>query len=68
MGFNIEANSRVHLMAGMIMAGLGVEGKVAALELSDLHGYTTASGHDGRVFMNRITDFLRERGLPEEKT
>lgn len=44
-----------------------IEGKVAALELSDLHGYTTASGHDGRVFMNRITDFLRERGLPEEK-
>lgn len=66
-GLHIEANSRVHLMAGMIMAGLGVEGKVAALELSDLHGYTTASGHDGRVFMNRITDFLRERGLPEEK-
>lgn len=66
-GLHIEANSRVHLMAGMIMAGLGVESKVAALELSDLHGYTTASGHDGRVFMNRITDFLRERGLPEEK-
>ena len=66
-GLHIEANSRVHLMAGMIMAGLGVESKVAALELSDLHGYTTASGHDGRVFMNRITDSLRERGLPEEK-
>ena len=51
-GLHIEANSRVHLMAGMIMAGLGVEGKVAALELSDLHGYTTPSGHDGKVFIS----------------
>lgn len=66
-GLHIESNNRVHLMAGMIMAGLGVEGLVAPLSLSELHGYTSADGHDGKVFINRIREFLRARNMPEEK-
>ena len=40
-GLNIQASSRVHLIAGMIMAGLGVPGEVAPLEVSELKSYSS---------------------------
>lgn len=64
---NISTNSRVKLVAGMIMAGLGVPGKVGPLSVSDLHGELGSSTNDGQVFINKIKDFLIEKDMPEEK-
>jgi hypothetical protein len=63
----ISVGSRVQLITGMIMAGLGVEGKVAPLEVTELKGQTGQKTNDGVVIINRISDFLTERDLPQEK-
>ncbi|MCL2884242.1 MAG: SAM-dependent methyltransferase, partial [Oscillospiraceae bacterium] len=63
----ISVGSRVELITEMIMAGLGVDGKVARLEIEDLKGQTGSKTNDGRVIINKISDFLTERDLPQEK-
>ena len=63
----ISVGSRVELVTGMIMAGLGVEGKVGPLEIAELKGETGAKTNDGRVLINKIDSFLEERSLPQEK-
>ncbi len=63
----ISENMRVSLVAGMIMAGLGVAGKVSALEVSELKGDLGETTHDGAVILNRIAAFLAEKDLPKEK-
>lgn len=62
----ISVGSRVELVTGMIMAGLGTEG-VAPLEISELKGETGAKANDGRVIINKIDSFLEKRSLPQEK-
>lgn len=63
----ISTNMRVKLVAGMIMAGLGVEGKISPLEVSELKGNLGATTHDGAIILNRIKAFLDEKDLPEQK-
>ena len=63
----VSVKYRVSLITGMIMAGLGVENKVAPLEIADLKGQTGRTSTDGHVLMNKITDFLAEKHIPEEK-
>ena len=63
----ISVGSRVELITGMIMAGLGVENKVAPLEINDLKGETGSKQNDGYVILNKISSFLDERNLPQEK-
>ncbi len=63
----ISENMRVTMVAGMIMAGLGVDGEVAALDVTELKGSLGKSSHDGAVILNRIDDFLASKELPEEK-
>lgn len=63
----ISVGSRVELIAGMIMAGLGVEGKVAPLEIIELKGEQGTKNNDGYVIRNKIDSFLAERNLPQEK-
>lgn len=63
----ISVGSRVELVTGMIMAALGVEGKVAPLEIADLKGEKGNKTNDGRVIINKIDSFLEERNLPQEK-
>jgi hypothetical protein len=63
----ISVGSRVELITGMILAGLGVSGKVAPLEKGDLKGQTGQNTNDGKVIINKISDFLTERDLPQEK-
>ena len=64
---NISVGSRVELVTGMLMAGLGVKDKVAPLEISELKGEKGTKTHDGRVIINKIDSFLEERSLPQEK-
>ncbi len=63
----ISVGSRVELVTGMIMASLGVEGKVAPLEIADLKGESGSKSNDGRMIINKIDSFLEERNLPQEK-
>jgi hypothetical protein len=63
----ISVGSRVELITGMIMAGLGVKDKVAPLEITELKGQTGQKSNDGMVIINKISDFLTERELPQEK-
>jgi len=63
----VTVKYRVSLITGMIMAGLGVDNKVAPLEITDLKGQTGKTSTDGHVIINKITDFLAEKHIPEEK-
>ena len=63
----INVNYRVNLISGMIMAGLGVDGAVPPLKIDELKGYTSDKLHDGRVILNRISDFLDQKKLPDAK-
>jgi hypothetical protein len=63
----ISVGSRVELITGMIMAGLGVENKVGPLEIADLKGESSNKLNDGITIINKISSFLEERNLPQEK-
>lgn len=63
----ISVGSRVELVTGMIMASLGVDGKVAPLEITDLKGEGSNKSNDGTMIINKIDSFLEEKNLPQEK-
>lgn len=64
----IVVGARVKLMSGLIMAGLGVPDKVSPLKIEDLKGELGENTNDGKIIINKITDFLIDRKLPKEKT
>ncbi len=63
----ISVGSRVELVSGMIMAGLGVPLKVSPLEVTDFKGEIGSKSNDGYVVINKIDSFLEEKKLPQEK-
>lgn len=63
----IVVGARVKLISGLIMAGLGVKGKVSGLKVEDLKGELGENSNDGKIIINKITDFLGERNLSKEK-
>ncbi len=63
----ISVGSRVELVTGMIMAGLGVENNVTPLEVTDLKGELGKKNNDGIAIINKIDSFLDKRNLPVEK-
>ena len=60
-------NDRVYLVAASIIATIGIPGKVAPLEKSDLKSSTEKGNTDGDIMMRKIKAFLSEKALPEEK-
>ncbi len=64
---NISVGSRVELVTGMIMAGLGVNEKVAPLEIAELKGENGSKSNDGYTIINKIDSFLEDHNLPHEK-
>lgn len=60
-------NDRVYLVAASIIATLGIPGKVAPLEKSDLKSSTEEGNKDGDIMVRKITAFLNEKKLPKEK-
>jgi N-6 DNA Methylase len=60
-------NDRVYLVAASIIATLGVPNKVPVLDKSELKSQTFIGGRDGDILINRITAFLNEKGIPQEK-
>ena len=63
----ISEDYRVKLIAGLIMAGVGIKNKVAPLEVEDLRGDVGSHTHDGHVILNKIQSYLDEKNLPREK-
>lgn len=64
---SIEVGKRVQLITGLVMAGLGVPGKVSPLRVEDLKGEMGERSNDGQVIMDKILDYLTEKSLPKEK-
>ena len=60
-------NDRVYLVAASIIATLGIAGKVAPLEKSDLKSSTEIGNRDGDIIVRKIEAFLAEKQLPREK-
>ncbi|MCD8553577.1 N-6 DNA methylase [Seleniivibrio sp.] len=60
-------NDRVYLVAASIIATLGIPGKVAPLEKSDLKSSTEKGNTDGEIIVRKIKAFLDEKEIPAEK-
>lgn len=60
-------NDRVYLVAASIIATLGIPGKVAPLEKSELKSSSERGNTDGEILMRKIRAFLNEKNLPSEK-
>jgi hypothetical protein len=60
-------NDRVYLVAASIIATLGIPGKVAPLEKSDLKSSTERGNSDGDIVVRKIKSFLDEKDIPKEK-
>ncbi|MDO4714893.1 MAG: N-6 DNA methylase [Bacteroidales bacterium] len=60
-------NDRVYLVAASIIATLGVPGKVAPLEKTDLRSSSEEGNTDGEIIMRKIKAFLGEKTIPTEK-
>lgn len=60
-------NDRVYLVAGSIMATIGVAGKVTPLEKSDLKSSPEKGNTDGEIIVRKIEAFLNEKNLPTDK-
>lgn len=63
----IVVGQRVQLVAGLIMAGLGVPGSVSPLRIEDLKGENNAQDNDGQIVMRKIESYLNDKHLPQEK-
>lgn len=63
----IDVKMRVQLIAGLIMAGLGVPGEIAPLRIEELKGEKGAASNDGSIVINKIDDYLSSKHLPIEK-
>lgn len=64
---SIEVGARVKLIAGLVMAGLGVKNKVAPLSVQELNGELSEEDNDGEKVMRKISAYLKEKKLPKEK-
>lgn len=60
-------NDRVYLVAASIIATLGIPGKVASLEKSELKSSMEEGNTDGDIMVRKIKAFLNEKKLPKEK-
>lgn len=60
-------NDRVYLVAAAIIATIGIPGKVAPLEKSDLKASNERGWRDGDILVRKIESFLEEKALPKEK-
>lgn len=64
---NIVVGQRVQLITGLVMAALGVPGKVSPLRIEELTGELGNRSNDGQKVMDKISDYLSEKKLPIEK-
>lgn len=60
-------NDRVYLVAASIIATLGIPGKVAPLEKSELKSSSEEGNTDGDILVRKIRAFLNKKKLPKAK-
>lgn len=60
-------NDRVYLVAASIIATIGVPGKVAPLEKSDLKSSSEVGNTDGDIMVRKIKAFLEQKDIPSDK-
>ena len=63
----LTESARVHLVAASIIATLGIPGKVATLEKSELKSSTEDGNRDGDIVLRKIDAFLKKKNLPNDK-
>ena len=63
----LSESARVHLVAASIIATIGIPGKVATLEKSELKSSTEDGNRDGDIVLRKIDAFLKEKNLPKDK-
>lgn len=63
----LSESDRVYLVAASIIATIGVPGKVAPLEKTDLKSSVEEENKDGDIIIRKIRAFLNEKSLPTEK-
>lgn len=63
----MSEKDRIYLVAASIIATLGVPGKVAPMEKSELKSNSESGNTDGEIMMRKIENFLKEKAIPEEK-
>lgn len=63
----LSERDRVYLVAASIIATLGVPGRVAPLEKAELKSSAEIGNRDGDIILRKITAFLNEKNLPDEK-
>ncbi len=63
----LSESARVHLVAASIIATIGIPGKVATLEKSELKSSTEDGNRDGDIILRKIDAFLKEKKLPSDK-
>lgn len=64
---NLEEKDRIYLVAASIIATIGIPGKIAPLEKSDLKSSIEKGNTDGEILVRKIEAFLGEKKLPQEK-
>lgn len=60
-------NDRVYLVCRLLLEKIGIPGKVAPLEKSDLKSSNERGWRDGDILVRKIESFLEEKALPKEK-
>lgn len=63
---NINADNRIALTVGLILAGIGTDG-VAPLRFDDFKGDAGSTTHDGQIVYNKVASFLERKGLPQQE-
>lgn len=63
----LSEENRVHLVAASIIATIGIPGKVATLEKSELKSSTEDGNRDGDIIVRKIDAFLKEKNIPKDK-
>ena len=63
----LTESARVHLVAASIIATIGIPGKVATLDKSELKSSTEDGNRDGDIILRKIDAFLKEKKLPSDK-
>jgi hypothetical protein len=63
----LDVNDRVYLVSASIIATIGIPGKVAPLEKSDLKSSIESGNTDGDIIVRKLEAFLKEKSLPVEK-
>ena len=64
---NVGVGARVKLVVGMIMAALGVKGKLSPLKLDDLKSENNSNDNDSETMLRKIKSFLQEKNLSQVK-